>query len=60
MKFTEQKLEKAVTELLGQEGYHHHSGITITRKSDEVLIEEDFQNFLLPQYARHCWIKIQF
>jgi type I restriction enzyme R subunit len=31
MKFTEQKLEKAFTELLGQEGYPHHPGITITR-----------------------------
>ena len=47
MKFTEQKLEKAFTELLGQEGYPHHSGITITRKSDEVLIEDDLRNFLL-------------
>ena len=60
MKFTEQKLEKAVTELLGQEGYPHHLGITITRKSDEVLIEDDLQNFLLTQYAGQCWVKIQF
>ena len=60
MKFTEQKLEKAFTELLGQEGYPHHLGITITRKPDEVLIENDFQNFLLTQDARHCWVKIQF
>ena len=59
MKFTEQKLEKAFTELLGQEGYPNHLGNTITRKPDEVLIEDDFQNFLLPQYARQCWVKIQ-
>ena len=52
MKFTEQKLEKAFTELLGQEGYPHHSGITITRRPDEVLIEEDLRNFLLNQYAQ--------
>jgi len=52
MKFTEQKLEKAFTELLGQEGYPHHLGITITRKPDEVLIEEDLRNFLLNQYAQ--------
>ncbi len=51
MKFTEAKLEKAFTELLGQEGFPHHLGITIARKSDEVLIEEDLQNFLLTQYA---------
>jgi type I restriction enzyme R subunit len=53
MKFTEEKLERAFTELLGQEGFPHHSGITITRKPDEVLIEEDLQNFLLTQYASH-------
>jgi type I restriction enzyme R subunit len=51
MKFTEEKLEKAFTELLGQEGFPHHLGITITRKPDEVLIEEDLKNFLLTQYA---------
>ena len=53
MKFTEEKLEKAFTELLGQEGFSHHLGINITRKPDEVLIEEDLQNFLLIQYAIH-------
>lgn len=51
MKFTEEKLEKAFTELLGQEGFPHHLGISIARKSEEVLIEEDLQNFLLTQYA---------
>ena len=51
MKFTEEKLEKAFTELLGQEGFPHHLGITITRKPEEVLIEEDLQNFLLTHYA---------
>jgi type I restriction enzyme R subunit len=53
MKFTEEKLEKAFTELLGQEGFPHHLGTTIARKPDEVLIEEDLQNFLLTQYAVH-------
>lgn len=51
MKFTEGKLETAFTELLGQEGFPHHLGITITRKPEEVLIEEDLQIFLLSQYA---------
>jgi type I restriction enzyme R subunit len=51
MKFTEEKLEKAFTELLGQEGFPHHLGITISRKPEDVLIEEDLQNFLLTQYA---------
>ena len=53
MKFTEEKLERAFTELLGQEGFPHHLGITIARKPDEVMIEEDLQNFLLIQYASH-------
>ena len=51
MKFTEEKLERAFIELLGQEGFPHHLGITIIRKPDEVLIEEDLQTFLLTQYA---------
>jgi type I restriction enzyme R subunit len=50
MKFTESKLEKAFTDLLGQEGFPHHLGITISRKPEEVLIEEDLKNFLLSQY----------
>jgi HsdR family type I site-specific deoxyribonuclease len=50
MKFTEEKLEKAFTELLGQEGFPHHLGISISRKPEEVLIEEDLQRFLLNQY----------
>lgn len=51
MKFTEAQLEKAFTELLGQEGFPHHLGRIISRKLDEVLIEEDLQTFLLCQYA---------
>ena len=51
MKFTEEKLEKAFTELLGQEGFSHHLGISIARKPDEVLIEEDLQNSLLTQFT---------
>lgn len=50
MKFTEAKLEKVFTELLGSEGYLHHPGNTIKRPPDEVLIEEDLQNFLLSRY----------
>ena len=37
--FTEEKLELAFTELLGQEGFPHHLVITIFCKPDEVLIE---------------------
>jgi type I restriction enzyme R subunit len=51
MKFTEEKLEKTFAELLGVEGFPHHLGITIARKPDEVLIEDDLRTFLLSQYA---------
>jgi type I restriction enzyme R subunit len=53
MKFTEEKLEQAFTELLAQEGYPHHVGVSLasTRKPDEVLIEDDLRNFLMAQYA---------
>ena len=50
MKFTEEKLEHSFTELLGQEGYPHHIGITLNRKPDDVLLEDDLQKFLLKQY----------
>ncbi len=51
MKFTEDKLEKAFAGLLAEEGFPHCTGISIIRKPDEVLIEEDLQNFLQSQYA---------
>jgi len=53
MKFTEEKLEKAFTELLGEEGFLHHIGASLAgaRKADEVLIEEDLRHFLQTQYA---------
>ncbi len=51
MKFTEEKLEKAFAELLGQEGFAHQLGSSIVRKLDEVLIEEDLHRFLSKQYA---------
>jgi len=53
MKFTEEKLERAFIELLGEEGFSHHLGMNIVRRPDEVLIEEDLQHFLMTQYA--CW-----
>lgn len=50
MKFTEEKLEQAFTELLGNEGYPHFYGETITRDSDEVIIESDLIQYLLTKY----------
>lgn len=57
MKFTEEQLEKAFTELLGNEGFTHHLGNTIVRAVDEVLIEADLLNFLLTKYkSKHLTV----
>lgn len=50
MKFTEEKLENAFTQLLAQEGYPHTLGTTLTRQPDEVLIEQDLEDFLMNRY----------
>jgi type I restriction enzyme R subunit len=50
MKFTEEKLEKAFIELLGNENFPHHLGISIVRAADEVLIEADLLQYLLSKY----------
>lgn len=52
MKFTEAKLEEAFIELLGNEGYPHFLGNTISRMPEEVLIEEDLIEFLLAHYQK--------
>ncbi|HDZ85962.1 MAG TPA: type I restriction endonuclease, partial [Candidatus Moranbacteria bacterium] len=51
MKFTEDRLEQAIIELLGAEGYPHVSGQDISREPTEVLIKEDLRSFLAQQYA---------
>ena len=51
-KFTEKKLEQVFVELLGNEGFPHHLGNTISRLDYEVLIEEDLKQFLLAQYQK--------
>jgi len=50
-KFTEEKLEKAFIKLMYKEGYPHTLGNTITRKDDEVLIEDDLRNYLKERYS---------
>ena len=50
MKFTEEKLERAFVELLGNENYPHSHGDSITRAVDEVLIEADLLHYLLTKY----------
>ena len=50
MKFTEEKLERAFVELLGNENYPHFHGDSIVRAVDEVLIEADLLHYLLTKY----------
>ncbi len=50
-KFTEEKLELAIIELLKQEGFEHVIGNDIVRNStSDVLIKGDLQNFLFNRY----------
>jgi type I restriction enzyme, R subunit len=51
MKFTEEKLELAIIELLKQEGFEHVVGNDVARNStSDVLIKGDLQNFLSCRY----------
>lgn len=51
MKFTEAQLEKAIIELLGEEGFPHVCGENIQRASvSEVLIKDDLRTFLRNHY----------
>ena len=45
MKFTEAKLEKAIIELLGEQGYPHLNGGELKRSNSEVLIKDDLSAF---------------
>ncbi|HKK09909.1 MAG TPA: hypothetical protein VJ939_03690 [Bacteroidales bacterium] len=50
MKFTESRLEQAIIELLGAQGYPYTPGADIARSEDEVLIEEDLRKYLFEKY----------
>lgn len=50
MKFTEERLEQAIIELLGQEGYPHTQGEAIERAQEDVLIKSDLRDFLVNRY----------
>lgn len=50
MKFTEEKLEQAFIELLGQEEIGHVHGESIQRSIEEVLLKEDLKLYLLDRY----------
>jgi type I restriction enzyme R subunit len=51
MKFTEAKLEAAIIELLGEQGYPHLNGGDLQRSNREVLIKDDLRAFLTKRYA---------
>lgn len=51
MKFTELSLEKAIIELLDQQGFSHVLGYNLKRAPSEVLIKDDLRAFLKSQYS---------
>ncbi|WP_372811805.1 type I restriction endonuclease subunit R, partial [Pseudoalteromonas nigrifaciens] len=53
MKFTEAKLEQAVVELLGEQGYPHLLGGELSRDNSDVLIKDDLRAFLTKRYAEN-------
>ena len=50
MKFTEERLEQAIIQLLGEQGYPHIPGSQINRQPEEVLIKDDLRAFLAARY----------
>lgn len=52
MKFTEEKLEKAVIELFEEEDYTYLSGEDIHKEMSEVLLKEDLKQYLLNKYSK--------
>ena len=51
MKFTEAKLEQAIIQLLGEQGYPHQPGGELVRSLDQVLIKDDLSDYLAKRYA---------
>jgi type I restriction enzyme R subunit len=51
MKFTEEKLENAIIQLLSEQGYPHVLGCDIERSSTDVLIKDDLRKYLNAQYT---------
>jgi len=50
-KFTEEKLEQAILELLEKEGFPHVHGGEIGRASNDVLLRDDLREYLSSRYA---------
>lgn len=51
MKFTEERLEQAIVELLRSEGYPHTCGEALDRAPQDVLLKFDLRKFLANRYA---------
>lgn len=51
MKFTEEKLEKAIIQLLEEKNYKYVPGETISRHPNEVLIKDDLRYYLQKRYT---------
>jgi type I restriction enzyme R subunit len=51
-KFTEEKLENAVLELLKDEGFSYVTGVDIDRNKEEVLLKDDLTDYLKNQYNK--------
>jgi len=51
MKFTEEKLEEAIIQLLGEQGFSHSTGADIKQAGSDILIKEDLRKFLFEQYS---------
>ena len=53
MKFTEEKLELAIIQLLTEQGYPYLKGDQLVRNSgDEVLIKADLRQYLSTKYTK--------
>ena len=50
MKFTEERLEQSIIELLKKEGYQHTRGEQLERSPEDVLIKSDLREFLAQRY----------
>lgn len=51
-KFTEDKLEQAIIALLGEQGFPHTPGASVSRSPNDVLIRDDLRSFLANRYAK--------
>ncbi len=50
--FTEARLEQAIIQLLGEQGYPHLHGEKLQRDKKDVLIKDDLRQFLQAQYQQ--------